>query len=134
SLGTASTPSAVRDLAGATEPSLSLALAPSLAPCPAPKCSPGLTPVPSSPRSKIDSLAPRLPYPGLQPTPPTTVRGSTVASQEFALEVLGKALTSFLLRLSLFCSPADTFLKALKDEKLQGLKTRQPGKKSASLS
>uniref|UniRef100_A0A1D5RK97 CD59 glycoprotein n=1 Tax=Macaca mulatta TaxID=9544 RepID=A0A1D5RK97_MACMU len=28
----------------------------------------------------------------------------------------------------------DTFLKALKDEKLQGLKTRQPGKKSASLS
>uniref|UniRef100_A0A2K5H6V1 CD59 glycoprotein n=1 Tax=Colobus angolensis palliatus TaxID=336983 RepID=A0A2K5H6V1_COLAP len=29
---------------------------------------------------------------------------------------------------------SDTFLKALKDEKLQGLKTRQPGKKSASLS
>ncbi|KAI2559323.1 hypothetical protein G5576_005397 [Homo sapiens] len=28
----------------------------------------------------------------------------------------------------------DTFLKALKDEKLQGLKTKQPGKKSASLS
>uniref|UniRef100_G1U9B6 Chromosome 11 open reading frame 91 n=1 Tax=Oryctolagus cuniculus TaxID=9986 RepID=G1U9B6_RABIT len=34
---------------------------------------------------------------------------------------------------ALFCSPADKFLKALKDEKLQGLKTRPSGKKSASL-
>ncbi|KAF6104413.1 hypothetical protein HJG60_011348 [Phyllostomus discolor] len=32
------------------------------------------------------------------------------------------------------CNRSDKFLKALKDEKLQGLKTRQPGKKSASLS
>lgn len=59
-------------------------------------------------------------------------REHAIASQKLTLVGLEKPLS--LLQLCLFCSPADKFLKALKDEKLQGLKTRQPGKKSASLS
>jgi hypothetical protein len=55
--------------------------------------------------------------------------------QEFQshLELYRKTLKT-QPQLSLFCSPTDKFLKALKDEKLQGLKmSRQPGK-SASCS
>ncbi|XP_049636657.1 uncharacterized protein C11orf91 homolog [Suncus etruscus] len=113
---------------------------------PPPPPPPGLGPPserPSGPPPWPSGLA-SIPYEPLRffySSPPPGSELAAAAVHRFShpdelceLEIRIKELELLTITGDGFDSQRYKFLKALKDEKLQGLKTRQPGKKSASLS
>ncbi|XP_006864939.1 PREDICTED: uncharacterized protein C11orf91 homolog [Chrysochloris asiatica] len=108
---------------------------PSERPCPPPWPS-GLATIPYEPlRFFYSPPGPEAAASPLVPGPPTSRLASASHPEELCeLEIRIKELELLTITGDGFDSQRYKFLKALKDEKLQGLKTRQPGKKSSSLS
>ncbi|ELR59893.1 hypothetical protein M91_01233 [Bos mutus] len=109
---------------------------PSERPCPPPWPS-GLASIPYEPLRFFYSppSGPEAAASPLAPGPTTSRLASASHPEELCeLEIRIKELELLTITGDGFDSQRYKFLKALKDEKLQGLKTRQPGKKSASLS
>ncbi|XP_039720878.1 uncharacterized protein C11orf91 homolog [Pteropus medius] len=105
-------------------------------PCPPPWPS-GLASIPYEPLRFFYSPppGPEVAASTLAPGPTTPWLASASHPEELCeLEIRIKELELLTITGDGFDSQRYKFLKALKDEKLQGLKTRQPGKKSASLS
>nr|XP_010963330.1 uncharacterized protein C11orf91 homolog [Camelus bactrianus] len=105
-------------------------------PCPPPWPS-GLASIPYEPLRFFYSPPPGPEVDASPSAPgPTTPRLASASHPEelCELEILIKELELLTITGDGFDSQRYKFLKALKDEKLQGLKTKQPGKKSASLS
>ncbi|KAJ8795990.1 hypothetical protein J1605_002752 [Eschrichtius robustus] len=109
---------------------------PSERPCPPPWPS-GLASIPYEPLRFFYSPppGPEVAASPLAPGPMTPRLASASHPEELCeLEIRIKELELLTITGDGFDSQRYKFLKALKDEKLRGLKTRQPGKKSASLS
>ncbi|XP_055963284.1 uncharacterized protein C11orf91 homolog [Sorex fumeus] len=97
----------------------------------------GLAPIPYEPLRFFYSPPPgsEVAASPLAPGPVAPRLASASQPEELCeLEIRIKELELLTITGDGFDSQRYKFLKALKDEKLQGLKTRQPGKKSASLS
>ncbi|XP_059961153.1 uncharacterized protein C11orf91 homolog [Mesoplodon densirostris] len=108
---------------------------PSEHPCPPPWPS-GLASTPYEPLRFFYSPppGPEVAASPLAPGPTTPRLASASHPEELCeLEIRIKELELLTITGDGFDSQRYKFLKALKDEKLRGLKTRQPGKKSASL-
>ncbi|XP_012875067.1 PREDICTED: uncharacterized protein C11orf91 homolog [Dipodomys ordii] len=118
----------------ASTPSLPPGLGPpSERPCP--PWPSGLASIPYEPLRFFYSPGPEGAASTLAPGPTTPRLASASHPEELCeLEIRIKELELLTITGDGFDSQRYKFLKALKDEKLQGLKTRQPAKKSASLS
>ncbi|XP_006098124.3 uncharacterized protein C11orf91 homolog [Myotis lucifugus] len=109
---------------------------PSERPCPPPWPS-GLASIPYEPLRFFYSPppGPEVAASPLTPGPtPSRLLSASHPEELCELEIRIKELELLTITGDGFDSQRYKFLKALKDEKLQGLKTRQPGKKSASFS